>query len=114
MKREDIEAIKARCEAATEGPWILWDGWERGSGISCVASLGREGDWQDRLTPTYDGKEIQGPTADFEFIAHARQDIPSLIKRVEELQREVLKMTAERDDALRVKNEVLQTMTRSI
>ena len=69
----DIEAIKARAEKATEGPW------RNGT------KVGRTVYW----TPgtEYDADPLIGvmdTTHDAAFVAHARSDIPALIAALEE------------------------------
>lgn len=65
----DYDAIKARAGAATEGPW---DVFGQGGGHNYRPGIGSGGDiivaemWDDRDN-------------DAEFIAHARQDIPTLL-----------------------------------
>ncbi len=82
--------IKARCEAATEGPWA-WDGGEGDVrvGIAC--------DEHDAPISGYivDGENAayaeevcwieNDSSANAEFIAHAREDIPTLLAEVERL-----------------------------
>jgi len=66
MTREQRDAIRARCNAATEGPWEY-------SGLMEV----------------YAGKyEVIGrfdELADVRFIAHARQDVPALLDALGEV-----------------------------
>ena len=88
----DLEAIKAREKAATEGPWrhspsyapplkgdgsdVLWGYSISGSnehGGSILPMLGSVHNFPDHME------------ANAEFIAHARQDIPALIAEVERL-----------------------------
>ena len=83
----DIDAIEMRVKAATPGPW----------------TTGADKKWSDVFPPwalvingTHPLIELEsGPqgTADAEFIAHARTDVPALLAKVAEL-------TAERDAAL--------------
>lgn len=72
----DLEAIKARCEAATPGPWVNTGG----------------------RFPKINGGPIGGcdvatlffaDGADAAFIAHAREDVPALVAEVERLQKAV-------------------------
>ena len=73
----DLEAIKARCEAATEGPWefadVAREVWVSGGNIDVVSGE--------------DGAYISD--ADGEFIAHAREDVPALVAEVERLQKQL-------------------------
>lgn len=79
----DREAIKARVEAATRGPWVSpWD----------------DPDPDAAALRTEDGLEVVGVlqydahpylavlAADADFIAHAREDVPKLIAEVERLE----------------------------
>ena len=71
----DLAAIKARCNAATPGPWtpseIGWGVYSKDKG------------WYERLFIT-----VHAQAADCTFAAHARSDIPALIARVRELEAE--------------------------
>ena len=80
----DLPAIRARCEAATEGPWSCRHADETDSGswliqagdTSIEASIGDI--WEGECDPR--------PNA--EFIAHARSDIPALLALVATLTEE--------------------------
>jgi hypothetical protein len=65
----DLDAINARCKAATSLPWTSQpydDLWE--------------------VTPVAGGQDYGVfEEADAEFVAHAREDIPALIAEVERL-----------------------------
>lgn len=78
MKPVDVEAIRARANAATAGPWeaYLDPEVERYDPAVCangrvVARLEAETEWDD-----------------VQFIAHARQDIPAMLEEIEALRRE--------------------------
>ena len=77
----ELAAIKARCEAATPGPWKPYiEGRNHWSGSSFIMT----GEGATR------GEDIEltGATeADYDFIAHARQDIPRLLEEVEGLRK---------------------------
>ncbi|MBR0957025.1 hypothetical protein [Bradyrhizobium japonicum] len=74
LTNDEIEAIKARCEQATAGPWKSFI--EKRDKISGPDFIQTEGE------DIY----LTGATlADQEFIAHARQDIPRLIAEIERL-----------------------------
>lgn len=83
----DLATIKARCEAATPGPWSF-------SNPTVPTTFG------DRPAPRIDdssGKPVLVEGADYddygyfpddatwEFIAHAREDLPALAAEVERL-----------------------------
>ncbi len=90
MNRPNIEAITARCEAATPGPWITHpycENCERGH------------IYQERLEHERDGPHIYGSwhpvvigcstetdTDTYAFIAAARTDIPELIAYIAHLE----------------------------
>ena len=74
-----LKEIKARCEAATEGPW--WKRWTENR--------------KQRWIEASDGKrfivvetKFMTPCAelDLSFIAHARQDLPDCLAEIERLQ----------------------------
>jgi len=81
MKQAELDIIKARCEAATPGPWV----WH----------IGGDHDWlgpEDGLAILDDGSAageyqqvIAGDSPDGEFIAHAREDVPVLVAEIERL-----------------------------
>ena len=81
MTSTEMEAISARCDVATPGPWKSFiEGRDHTSGNSFI------------MTGTHDtrGNDIDlfGATAaDQDFIANARQDIPQLIDEIERLRR---------------------------
>ena len=83
MTKVDLEEIRRRCEAATEGPWTSYiEGRDHVSGSSFI------------MTGS-DDIELSGATvADYDFIAHARQDLPML---AEELERLSLKLKEKED-----------------
>ena len=62
-----LDAIEARSNAATEGPWEAWD---RGIGYEVHGQHGEPINWSHGETF---GK------LDAEFIAHARTDVPHLL-----------------------------------
>jgi len=82
----NIEAIRARADAATPAPWLLDnDGGIRGNGNKIVADCNpviRNGElWSDGIRyPNINDKE---------FIAHAREDIPALLAENKALRNEL-------------------------
>lgn len=159
----DLDAIRARVEAATDGPWERGEVWQWagvgfGNGPSKCALCARMGDpvWTGRsdingkrmlahkhrnpdpwhrdhlisnphglVTGNYD-YEAGGviDSADTEFIAHARQDVPKLLEAVVgvglvELQRDLYKEAsrlaiAERDAARDDLTQIRKTMQRAV
>lgn len=79
-----VEQIRARAEAATEGPWVIdstepsiWSPRVIVIGNYTAADLYESPAWED------------GTAEDLGFIAHAREDVPWLLAEVERLQRDV-------------------------
>ena len=86
----DLEAIKARAAAATEGPWE-WDNptigqhWSRPEPWATVVD-----DEVNCGGYCYGGSSSPIKSdADGQFIAHAREDVPALVAEVERLQAKV-------------------------
>lgn len=79
MTDQELTEIRLRCEAATVGPWVSYvEGRDHTSGSDFIMT--GEGDSR--------GEDIElsgATTADQDFIAHARQDIPELLKEIERL-----------------------------
>ena len=71
MTEAELEAIQARCERVTSGPWVSFvEGRDHTSGCDFIQT---------------DGEDItlSGATVDDQdFIAAARQDIPALIEEI--------------------------------
>ena len=94
MNGLDLDAIRARCDAATPGPWTYDEAGYVDIGLPRSRSIAV-------------GVEI-GATAksDGGFIAHARADVPALLAHIEELAERTLtaeerleQRTRERDEA---------------
>jgi hypothetical protein len=81
----DLAAIRARCDAATPGPWHIWRDLDY-RGYYTV------GDAAGVLTPERPETDECNPTAhvyiepDAEFIARAREDIPALLAALDAAQ----------------------------
>ena len=79
LSKEYLEEVRRRCESATLGPWISFlEGRDHTSGDNVIV-CGHDGSEED----LYVGG---GTAADQDFIAHARQDIPLLLKEIDRLQ----------------------------
>lgn len=114
----DLDAIEARANAATEGPWWRREGHAEidGQNYAEVLIPGRVecGSYCYGGTSTIEGDRLD---ADLAFIAHARADVPALVAEVRRLREEAevdaglirsiiaarehveRTLTAERDDA---------------
>jgi hypothetical protein len=100
----DLEAVKARCEKATEGPWCWENCGEKGNDVVVGIAL----DSQDRhiegqipADSDADADQVvarrtpllgEATPADAAFIAHARTDIPALVAEVERLREALLNL----------------------
>ena len=94
MPELDLAAVEARARAATPGPWS-YDGQHdeitapRGEEYWVVAS-----EW--RNTPNAAPSDQFGHqySADFDFIAHAREDVPGLLAAIREAQERIAALEA--------------------
>jgi hypothetical protein len=79
LSEKELQEIELRADQSQNGPWKAYiEGRDHESGSSFIMT----GSEEDR------GQDIQlsGATnADIDFIAHAKQDIPRLIKAIKEL-----------------------------
>lgn len=114
MDEQELKEIEARCEAATDGPWKIWDGpayagggkdWCIGSGDDWVANMdhrtvkGHSYNCEVDFCDVCSGiTEEQKENA--EFIAHARTDIPALIKAIRVRDKRIVELE-EQVDTLR-------------
>jgi len=74
LTAEDLQAIEARFEAASPGPWrSLIEGREQMSGSSFIMTGGPDIYLSGATDPDHD------------FIAAARQDVPRLIREIRRL-----------------------------
>ena len=101
--RVDLEAIKARANLATPGPWTFYGGdvWYGDVAAALTrldsavaAGYGGDDHWpyrDDQPAHPFLGDPVSA--ADAEFIAHAREDIPYLVA-------ELVGLRAQRDAAL--------------
>ena len=118
-EQERLSQIKARCDAATEGPWVMVHGDDEYSmNLYCVApkSIAHKVDTEENVAldgvicgtlvqvPKTIGhnsnelNEVIGPKweENADFIAHAREDVPFLLNEIERLN----KMIGIAEDAL--------------
>jgi hypothetical protein len=79
MSTLDLDAVRARANAATKGPWF-WQANDKGYPQSILAN----DDGLVLVAETFTGPEHF--PAEAEFIAHARTDIEALCDEVEQLQ----------------------------
>lgn len=79
--RPKIEEIKARCEAATEGPWFPC-----GSRYTYISRDLSNIEIEDIAVVCDHFRNDEQIELNKLFIAHARQDIPDLLKYIDELE----------------------------
>jgi len=74
MTERELDEIRDRHDRATPGPWKAWvEGRDHTSGSSFVQTGGED-------------IEMSGATtADYDFIAHAKQDVPRLLAEIRRL-----------------------------
>lgn len=84
----DLDAIEARANAATPGPWT--DCAELNSETGAIYARGEE--W--RIVATVDQRERNVP-----FIVHAREDVPALVAEVRSLRAAIERVKALCDSA---------------
>lgn len=83
MTDEDLEAIKARADGATPGPWCAWRNWVRDAdGNSAAHGDGYLRSQAIGVSDWWDQAQAERNAA---FIAHAREDVPALLRAVERL-----------------------------
>lgn len=79
MSLLDVDAIEARANAATPGPWKLW-------GMTVMTDRHGTGDVADCDDIAFTADPDRGlRTFNADFIAHAREDIPALVAEVRRL-----------------------------
>jgi hypothetical protein len=88
MTKKELDAIKTRYKATSIAPWVAFiEGRDCESGSSFIMTGIPKGEniWGETRG---EDLEISGASnADLDFIAHARQDIPTLIAEIERLQK---------------------------
>lgn len=90
VSEEELELIEARLNAATDGPWEPFvEGRDHVAGDDFIRTGGGMNDeapdmYVQLAFPDRPGV-VPAPTADLDFIAHARQDIRRLIDEVRRL-----------------------------
>jgi hypothetical protein len=80
MAELDLDAIRARCNSATPGPWTAVSVNGRKSGIALVGALALRG--TGKPIAVLAGIDVPQRHRDAEFVAHAREDMPALLAEV--------------------------------
>lgn len=84
INTERLAEIKARAEAAHEGPWGIPPARSNATKF-WLQPYKQHGDWSH---PSWRGFITCDFKEDAEFVAHAREDIPTLIAAIESMQAE--------------------------
>ena len=87
-----IDGIRERCEKATKGPWIWTNNWD-------FIKLYKGYKPKQRIPNTKDNND---------FIAHAREDIPTLLTEIDRLETENKRLVTGHNEYNRV-NQLLVT-----
>lgn len=84
MTPEQLDAIEARANAATPGPWRVW------YSSTTIAAIEAADRW---IVEGSDGHAIYIASADAAFIGAARTDVPALVAEVRRLQTWIEELT---------------------
>lgn len=95
----DLAAIKARADAATEGPWAVAEAESNRLGnhriVYRVEKDEQGTNWQVAVTYGFSNPGI-ADEADAEFIAHARTDVPNLLAALDAANARITELEAGR------------------
>ena len=90
MDQTRLDAIRARCEAATPGPWVTKQPEDNFNGFSLAHLIAMTPLWRkewDAVWAVPPGGA--SPSADRDFIAHARTDVPDMLDEIAALREKV-------------------------
>jgi hypothetical protein len=99
MDQTRLDAIRARCEAATPGPWNAID---KGNTVPSYAI--RHFAVGEKCVNVASG--ISPKTGDADFIAHARTDVPDLLDEIERLTAALKLLESDRDAERKIRLDV--------
>jgi BMFP domain-containing protein YqiC len=104
MTRPALDATRARCDAATPGPWRVDGSTYDEDCNEHLAPYGLEGP-NGRLIWSSGGGEYAHPDmATAQFIAHSREDVKALLACIEELESRTSYTVGETEWAHRIAN----------
>jgi hypothetical protein len=89
LSEEELNAIEARANAATDGPWAVAEYHPQ---TMSLYPIGNPATQELLAYPIQGGKNSQNNAA---FIAHARWDVPALMAHIRELHKELAEAYAE-------------------
>src|SRR3990167_6691834 len=106
----DLAAMRVRCAAATQGPWmsdpeVPHRDCQQAKDGSCICCLALMGNVDKRDLDQWDEATLARWRADTSFIAHAREDLPLLLARLEEMQK-ALEFMIEKAGHIRVHDDL--------
>lgn len=76
----DLDAIKARADAASKGPWISATDTGRKNGVSLIGATADRG--TGKAIAVLAAPDVRQRAVDADFVAHARDDVPALVAEV--------------------------------
>lgn len=88
ITEDQLTEMEGRVEAASPGPWQAFvEGRDHFSGDSIIRMGSFDDPLPDMYVSTHDdfGHPNRVPDGDWDFIAHARQDVPRLVAEVRRL-----------------------------
>lgn len=90
ITEDDLERWQALCDAATPGPWKLWNGWGPAEdGKYRVCGIGPDNSGTGITASDWPASDVAGRAEDLEFVAIARTALPALIAEVRRLRNSV-------------------------
>ena len=88
LTEDDLEAMQARADAASPGPWTSYvEGRDHIAGDDFIRISEHDGEDDMYVSRANELGLRPASTADQDLIAHARQDLPLLIAEVRRLRR---------------------------
>ena len=96
MTPSELEAIREREAKATKGPWVLgrnFPNYLRGDRTRCVPTIETQAMKYGNSIIIEECHRPIGELHNFEFIAHARSDIPLLLTALDEAQKKNANLT---------------------
>jgi hypothetical protein len=83
-----LEEVRKRCDASTKGLWIASvEGRDHPLGGETVILRGVSSEENVNVREEDDFYLIGGTVADYDFVAHAKQDIPLLLDEISRLKK---------------------------
>lgn len=93
MTEDELNVIKARCEAATPGPWE--HEYECITSLSTHATILKFCDPKGGADPDWEWCLYAANPADIELMTHAPADVPALLAEVDQLRAVLIRVLAD-------------------